>query len=58
MFAIKAAVIERRAGIFVFSAPKTIYGGKHIAKGDSILVFASENEGGPGLIAGGVVTAA
>jgi hypothetical protein len=33
-----------------------MYGGKHIAKGDTIFVFASENEGGPGLIGSGVVT--
>jgi hypothetical protein len=35
-----------------------MYGGKHIAKGDTIFVFASENEGGAGLIARGVVTSA
>src|SRR4029453_11353164 len=35
---------------------KTMYGGKHIAKGDSIFVFASENERESGLIASGVVT--
>src|SRR5262245_37365834 len=35
-----------------------MYGGKHIAKGDTVFVFASENEGGPGLIASGVVTSA
>jgi hypothetical protein len=35
-----------------------MYGGKHIAKGDTIFVFASENEGGPGLIASGIVTSA
>src|SRR5204862_5957110 len=28
------------------------------AKGDPIFVFASENEGGPGLIASGIVTSA
>ena len=33
-----------------------MYGGKHIAKGDMLFVFASENEGGTGLIARGVVT--
>jgi hypothetical protein len=58
MFAIKAAVSEPRANMFVFSAQKTMYGGKRIAKGDTIFVFASENEGGPGLIASGVVTSA
>jgi hypothetical protein len=35
-----------------------MYGGKHIATGDAIFVFASENQGGPGLIARGVVTSA
>jgi hypothetical protein len=34
-----------------------MYGGKHISKGDVVFVFASENEGGPGLIASGMVTA-
>ena len=56
MFAIKAEVDDPWAKTFAFSAQKTMYGGKHIAKGDTIFVFASENEGGPGLIASGVVT--
>ena len=58
MFAIKAAVTDLTAETFAFRAQKTMYGGKHIAKGDTIFVFASENEGGPGLIARGVVTLA
>ena len=58
MFAIKAEVSDPRAKTFGFSAQKTMYGGKHIAKGDTIFVFASENAGGPGLIARGVVTSA
>ena len=58
MFAIKAEVSDPWAERFVFSAQKTMYGGKHIANGDTIFVFASENEGGPGLIASGVVTSA
>jgi hypothetical protein len=57
-FAIKAAISEPRARTFAFTAQKTMYGGKHIASGDIIFVFASENEGGPGLIASGVVTSA
>jgi hypothetical protein len=57
-FAIKAEVSDLRAKTFAFNAQKTMYGGKHIAKGDNIFVFASENEGGPGLIATGVVTSA
>lgn len=58
MFAIKVEVSDARAETFAFDAQKTMYGGKHIAKGDIIFVFASENEGGPGLIASGVVTSA
>jgi hypothetical protein len=58
MFAIKAEVSDPGAETFVFNAQKTMYGGKHIAKGDTIFVFASENEGGPGLVANGVVTSA
>ena len=57
-FAIKAKVIDPSAKSFAFSVQKTMYGGKHIAKGDSIFVFASENERGQGLIASGVVTSA
>jgi hypothetical protein len=55
-FAIKARVTDLVAKTFAFSAQKTMYGGKRVAKGDAIFVFASENEGGPGLIASGVVT--
>src|SRR5438552_18027296 len=57
-FAIKAEVCDPRAKTFAFTAQKTMYGGKHIAGGDTVFVFASENEGGPGLIASGVVTSA
>jgi len=46
MFAIKAEVTDPRAETFTFSEQKTMYGGKYIAKGDLIFVFASENEGG------------
>jgi hypothetical protein len=55
-FAIKAEVSDLRAKTFAFSGQKTMYGGKHVAEGDTIFVFASENEGGPGLIARGIVT--
>jgi hypothetical protein len=57
-FAIKAEIPDARGRIFEFSAQKTMYGGKQIAQGDRIYVFASENEGGQGLIARGIVTAA
>jgi hypothetical protein len=57
-FAIKAEVRDPRAKTFAFAAQKTMYGGKHIAEGDTVFVFASENEGGQGLIARGIVTSA
>jgi hypothetical protein len=57
-FAIKAEVCDPRAKSFAFTAQKTMYGGKHIAEGDTVFVLASENEGGQGLIARGVVTSA
>lgn len=49
--AIKAEVGGLRAGTFMFTAQKTMYGGKLVAEGDTIFVFASENEGGQGLAA-------
>jgi hypothetical protein len=55
-FAIKAEICDPRARTLSLTAQKTMYGGKHIAKGDTVFVFASENEGGQGLIARGVVT--
>jgi hypothetical protein len=58
MFAIKAEVSDPRAKTFAFNAQKTMYGGRHIANADTIFVFASENEGGVGLIASGVITSA
>ena len=58
MFAIKAEVSDPEAETFAFSEQKTMYGGKQIAKGDLIFVFASENEGGQGLVASGIVTSA
>jgi len=46
VFVIKAEVRDLRAKTFVFTAQKTMYGGRHIAKGGTVFVFASENEGG------------
>ena len=57
-FAIKAEVKNPRASKFDFTAQKTMYGGKRIAIGDTIFVFASENEGGEGLVARAIVTSA
>jgi hypothetical protein len=56
-FAIKAEVRTPRSKTFAFTAQKTMYGGKQIAEGDVVFIFASENEGGQGLIARGVVIA-
>lgn len=58
MYAIKTPVKKPKAKSFAFRSQKTMYGGKHIAKGDSIFIFDSENEGGVGLVARGVVTSA
>ena len=57
-FAIKAEISDPRPKTFALSAQKTMYGGKHIAKGDMVFVFASENEGGQGLVARGTVISA
>jgi hypothetical protein len=54
-YAIKAEISDPRPKTFALSAQKTMYGGKHIAEGDTVFVFASENEGGQGLVARGVV---
>lgn len=56
IYVIKAALDDPSAARFVFLAQKTMYRGKAIAKDDTIFVFASENEGGRGLVACGVVT--
>ncbi len=55
MFAIKAQIADSRSRSFTFTAQKTMYGGKRIAEGDTIYVFASETQGGDGLIARGIV---
>jgi len=58
IFAIKAEAADPRASTFTFREQKTMYGGKRIAEGDTVFVFASETQGGPGLIAKGLVTSA
>jgi hypothetical protein len=57
-YAIKVDIGEAPATLLTFARQKTMYGGKQIAQGDPIFLFASENEGGQGLIAYGVVTSA
>jgi hypothetical protein len=56
-FVVKAPVSDLKAKSFSFDQQKVMYGGKGIGVGDEIFVFDSENEGGEGLIARGVVTA-
>jgi len=56
IFAIKTEVLDPDAKTFVFARQKTMYEGKRVKVGDIIYVFASENEGGSGLIARGTVT--
>jgi hypothetical protein len=57
-YAIKAEISDPGAESFAFAAQKTMYGGKRIAAGDPIFLFASENEGGDGLVARGIVISA
>ena len=57
-FAIKAEIDNPPAKEFSLKDHKTMYGGKNISIGDAVFVFASENKGGRGLIARGVVIAA
>lgn len=57
-FAIKAGIADPPPPVLHFAAQKTMYGGRHIAEGDDIFLFASENDGGHGLVACGTVIAA
>jgi hypothetical protein len=54
VYAIKAALADRKTRTFVWRAQKTMYGGRKIAVGDTIFVLDRES----GLVARGVVTAA
>ena len=58
MYAIKTAIANTDSPAWMFSDQKTMYGGKKIVAGDRIFIFASENEGGVGLVAVGTVTEA
>ena len=57
-YAIKAEITDPAAKTFSFTSQKTMYGGKRIAAGATIFLFASENQGGQGLVARGIVTSA
>lgn len=56
VFVVKAQIADTEAQLFEFEAAKTMYGGRTVAVGDTIFLFASENEGGRGMIARGIVT--
>ena len=57
-YVLKADVKDPDAATWRFPRRKTMYGGKHVAVGDVVFLFASETSGGDGLVARGVVTAA
>lgn len=57
-YVLKAEVKDPGAATWRFPRRRTMYGGKHVAVGDVVYLFASENAGGDGLVARGVVTAA
>jgi hypothetical protein len=54
-YVIMAEIRDPTAMTFDLAHQKTMYGGKRIAVGDTVFVFASENEGGQGLCCRGVV---
>ena len=58
IYVIKTEISDPSATTFAFDEQKTMYGGKRIRPGDTIFIFASESEGGTGLIARAVVTSA
>lgn len=57
-YAIKAEVYDPNLQTMVFAAQKTMYGGKRIQAGDRVFIFASESQGGKGLVAAGIVVTA
>jgi hypothetical protein len=56
-YAIKTQIDDRGVQDHVFVRQKTMYHGKRLAAGDTLFLFASENEGGQGLVARGIVIA-
>lgn len=56
-YALKAALPDAGAASGHFGAQKTMYGGQHIAARDMVYRFYSENSGGRGRVARGVVRA-
>ncbi len=55
---LKVALPDPEAEAWTFRGVKTMYGGKAVRAGDTVYVFASEHDGGAGLVARAVVTAA
>ena len=45
-YAIKTDVFDAQAGAIRLAAQKTMYGGKHIAAGDTVYMFVREKEAG------------
>jgi hypothetical protein len=54
-YVIKVEIPDMQVETFRFISQKTMYGGKQIREGDTVFLFASENEGGNGLFARGIV---
>lgn len=57
-YVVKAAPVAETGAKFFSFNEKTMYRGKQIRVDDEIFVFASDHQGGRGLVAKGVVTAA
>ncbi|WP_216665288.1 hypothetical protein [Pseudoruegeria sp. HB172150] len=54
-YIVKATPVDAGPGEVVTFVEKTMYGGKKIAPGDEVFVFASDHEGGRGLSSRGTV---
>jgi hypothetical protein len=57
-FILKAEIPTLESPPLAYAAQKTMYAGKQITPGDTIFIFASETQGGPGLLAKATVTTA
>ena len=54
-YAVKTEIADAGPETLAFHDQKTMYGGKAIAAGDTVFLFASENAGGCGLVGRGTV---
>ncbi len=57
-FAVRGRIADTGSGVFTFPEHKTMYGGRHIAEGDTVFVFSDGKESGEGLVACAIVTSA